>query len=679
MSQCPDERELEAMLLGRIPPARTAELQRHLDVCPDCPAKANGLRLESRLMKLLAGRAPDYETGGEMPPALQGLMKDLESLHSDASPHSNGDDENESGLLPPLQAGELGRLGDYRVLELLGRGGMGAVYLAEDTRLERLVGLKVLQPRRSDDPGERIRFLREARAMAAVRHDNIAVIHEVGVVEGAGKPPTLFLAMERLEGQSLLEWMQAHRRPPVPWIVRIGRESAAGLAAAHSRGLIHRDIKPGNLWLEAPPGWIQFPGDARPALGEVGRVKLIDFGLATPHDPQGRGDSLAAGTLAYMAPEQFAGGPVDGRADLFSLGCVLYELATGDSPFPGRTAGNRPGVVHDPVPTAARDLNPQVPMELSELIARMLAANPADRPATARDVESQLARMDNPPAPRTSSWAGKRVRIGIVIAAASAALAWFAGTIDTVPTPPGEGASRRSDWGDRAPFPAGPPDDLWCRRVAELPSQEQFRTVAMKVEELNPGYESRNAAGWVEVEGVIRFTIVSDVVHDIRPVRGLPDVRNVRIAGTEPGRGILADLSPLVGLRLHTVSLENHPRLTDLSPLSGIRLSRLTLKNTGVRALDAIDGSILEELSIAGSPIIELEPLREMQRLHTFDCVGCPVQSLEPISACPIRHLRAEIVWERDEPILRNMAKLSTINGIPAKDFLRAAPGRPNP
>src|SRR4051812_16155442 len=170
-------------------------------------------------------------------------------------------------LAPPQQPDELGRLGPYRVLAVLGAGGMGIVFRAEDPQLARLVALKAMLPALAASDSARQRFLREARAAAAIKHDHIVTIHQVG--EDRGAP---FLAMEFLEGEPLDARLQREGKLPVAEVLRIGREIALGLAAAHKRELIHRDIKPANVWLEGDPGAL--------ATGVGGRVKILDFGLA---------------------------------------------------------------------------------------------------------------------------------------------------------------------------------------------------------------------------------------------------------------------------------------------------------------------------------------------------------------------------------------------------------------
>jgi serine/threonine protein kinase len=275
-------------------------------------------------------------------------------------------------LVPPRDDGEIGHLAHYRVVKQLGQGGMGVVYQAEDENLRRLVALKVMRGDFANHPEARARFHREAQSVAALRHDNIVTIYQVG--EDRGIP---FLAMEFLKGKSLDDWLRPDRRATVAETLVIGRQVAAGLAAAHAEGMIHRDIKPGNLWLEEPKG----------------RVKILEFGLARQSDGElseltQRGSML--GTPAYMAPEQMRGEIVDYRCDLFSLGCVLYRMITGRLPFQGNTVYAVMAAVASETPPAVTVLNPGVPQRLSDLIARLLAKDARDRPASAQEVFDEL-------------------------------------------------------------------------------------------------------------------------------------------------------------------------------------------------------------------------------------------------------------------------------------------------
>ena len=405
---CPTPHEMRQVLLGRLPEAHLEVLEAHLEGCALCQQVLDRLEVDGPLGCILKEQSPDGAgPDGELGDEVGELVEQLERLGTPSSLGSSGSGSSAAGpadgdgfpFLAPAQAtDELGRLVQYRVLELLGTGGMGLVFRAQDTHLERLVALKVLRPRYSRKPEARERFLREARAMAAVKHDNITTIFQVGEVAAE---PVPFLAMELLEGESLADWLRRHGRPPAALVARLGRQMAAGLAAAHAHGLIHRDVKPANLWLEAPPGWADEPPAARPALAAVGRVKLLDFGLAMPLDDGGREDigpgapeREIMGTPAYMAPEQIRGEPLDGRCDLFALGCVLYELCAGAPPFYRDRRQLRSRTLADPPPRSLTETDPAVPAALAELIGQLLAPRPSDRPVSARWVEQQLATIE---------------------------------------------------------------------------------------------------------------------------------------------------------------------------------------------------------------------------------------------------------------------------------------------
>jgi len=274
-------------------------------------------------------------------------------------------------LALPQAADEIGRLGKYRVMAVLGRGGMGVVFKAQDPHLDRFVALKAMLPSLATSRSAKERFFREAKAAAALKHPHIVTIFDVG--EDRGAP---FLAMEFLEGEALDDRVKRDSRIPVPDILRIGKEVAEGLEAAHERGLIHRDIKPGNIWLE----------------GKKGQVKILDFGLARAMADETHLTQSGAivGTPAYMAPEQACGEKVDHRCDLFSLGCVLYRMCTGELPFKG---SNTLAIIsalalENPVPPLS--LNPALPAELSDLVMKLLAKKREDRPADARAVAEAL-------------------------------------------------------------------------------------------------------------------------------------------------------------------------------------------------------------------------------------------------------------------------------------------------
>lgn len=273
------------------------------------------------------------------------------------------------------------RFDHFRVLKLLGQGGMGAVYLAEDTRLGRQVALKTMRAELAAKPAARERFLREARLAAAVEHDRIVPIYHVG--ESNDIP---YLAMPVLKGQSLAELLKHKSQRSLAQVLRWGRQIAEGLTAAHEKGLIHRDIKPANIWLEASPG----------CESEEFRVKLLDFGLARleQDDTYLTQSGKIVGTPAYMAPEQTRGEKVDARADLWSLGVVLYELLTGRRPFDAPNTFAVLSRIASDHPLAPHLVNRDIPAGLSELVMRLLEKDLEKRPGSAREVINALTEIE---------------------------------------------------------------------------------------------------------------------------------------------------------------------------------------------------------------------------------------------------------------------------------------------
>jgi formylglycine-generating enzyme required for sulfatase activity len=283
-------------------------------------------------------------------------------------------------LAPPQGPGEVGRLGRYRVLRELGAGGMGVVFEAEDTRLDRRVALKVMRLEAAADKDGRARFLREAKAAASLDHEHIVPVFDLGEENGAP-----YLVLPLLRGESLEARLRRQRPLPLAEALRITREMAEGLAAAHEAGLVHRDVKPANVWLSSPGG----------------RVKLLDFGLArlAEGDPGMTRSGAVLGTPAYMAPEQITDPrKVDGRADLFSLGALLFEMLTGRRAFQGQTRDAVLISVATARPPAPHVVNPAVPPEVSDLVLRLLEKAPTQRPSSARQVARQLGALAAPPA-----------------------------------------------------------------------------------------------------------------------------------------------------------------------------------------------------------------------------------------------------------------------------------------
>ena len=279
-------------------------------------------------------------------------------------------------LGPPAGPGELGTLGDYRIRKVIGVGGMGYVFEAEDTILHRTIALKVLRPDLASDAEHRERFLREARAAAGLTSDYVIPVLLVGQAEGLP-----FIVMPLLFGETLQARIE--RRPPLTlWTaLMVIREAAAGLVAAHARGMIHRDVKPANIWLETDG-----PG------GAFRRARILDFGLVRrlQGETSLTSTGFIVGTPNYMAPEQAAGTEIDRRADLFGLGCVAYTVLTGELPFPGNSAMAVMMALASKTPAPVSAKNPVVPPAASDLVNRLLAKDPANRPHSADEVIAVL-------------------------------------------------------------------------------------------------------------------------------------------------------------------------------------------------------------------------------------------------------------------------------------------------
>jgi Tol biopolymer transport system component len=312
------------------------------------------------------------------------------------------------------------RLGPYEIQAVIGTGGMGEVYRARDTRLDRTVAVKVLPPALASDPQFRDRFGREARAISALDHPHVCALYDVGEENGCS-----FLVMQHLEGETLADRIARTARVSVAEALTIGIQIADALDAAHRRGIVHRDLKPGNVMMTRSG------------------ARLLDFGLAKAQAPAGMGASLAAtspapitahgavvGTLAYMSPEQVEGAEADARSDVWAFGCVLYEMLTGVRPFGGASAGSVIGsIMRDTPPPVSRAI-PISPPALDRLVAKCLAKDPDARWQTASDLRDEMqwiagSAVDTPVRATPRS----RRRIAAGIAGAALVFAGIAGSL----------------------------------------------------------------------------------------------------------------------------------------------------------------------------------------------------------------------------------------------------------
>lgn len=384
---CPTPNELEQFLLGLTDDSREAVIETHLDQCPTCQQQLCHMGAEDDLVRALRAAGNDSGTPEALRltdvsaalvdilvPHFQGIAALTDTALVGAS-RTDATATFDAATLLTGSSSESGRrlperLGRYEIRGVLGRGGMGDVLHAYDPLLLRSVAIKVLHADIFDDEEGTERLVREAQSAAAVEHDHIVPIFAVEARHGH-----TCIVMPLLKGQSLHTRLEQTPGPvSLPEILRIGRETAEGLAAAHAHGLIHCDIKPANLWLEAPRD----------------RVRILDFGLAIALHEGSSNRGGISGTPGYLAPEQAQGHPLDSRTDIFSLGCVLYRMATGQAPFTGDKRFMALWTVLAEPPVAASELNSAIPFQLSELISRMMSRHPDERPASAPAVVAAL-------------------------------------------------------------------------------------------------------------------------------------------------------------------------------------------------------------------------------------------------------------------------------------------------
>jgi serine/threonine protein kinase len=617
-----------------------------------------------------------------------------------------------SFLSPSDRSGSLGRLDHYEVLEVVGKGGTGIVLRARDTKLERIVALKVLAVPLAVSGTARQRFVREARAAAAVRDEHVIDIYAV-----RDDAPVPYLVMEYINGCNLEALLRKGGPLEVKEALRIGMQVASALAAAHKHGLIHRDVKPANILLE----------------NGVQRVKLTDFGLARAADDASLTQSgYIVGTPQYMAPEQAAGEPVGPRSDLFSLGSVLYELCTGRPAFRAPTTVAVIRRVCDEAPRPVREVNPELPEPLCRLIARLHAKKPDDRPASATEVADLLAGLladlnggrsrladetsgrQRPPRqvrPTRRKWLW--VAAAVVLLVGGLGLGEATGVTDVRSTvirlisPDGTlvvdvddpGVSVSVDGGDMVITGAGAKeirlkpgqyqikasrdgklvrqelvtvtrngrqivriskeaepltkDEQWEKSMAALPADQQIQAVLRRLKEQNPGFDG-------PVKSDIRYGQVwglgfhTHAVKDLSPLRALPRLKELACGGPAEFQGQVNDLSPLRGLALKTLWVYDNP-VSDLSPLAGMSLEELHCYRTQVEDLTPLKGMPLTVLYANGAHIADLSPLKGMP-LTRLLLERTPVSDLAPLKGMKLKDL--DVSYTR-------VSDLSPLEGMP--------------
>ena len=363
-----DDSRLAVLLRGDESSAEFAAARGHVETCPTCQQR----------LSTLAAEAGEWEETRELLRANEGDAEVAEERknrpwNADGGRRATSWTEALAKQLlgPPSHPEMLGRLGRYEIERLIGSGGMGIVFKGFDTELNRPVAIKVLAPHLASSGAARQRFAREAKAAAAVVHEHVVAIHNV---ETGGDAP--FLVMQYVAGESLQARIDRQGPLELCEVLRIAHQTAAGLAAAHAQGLVHRDVKPSNILLEQG----------------LERALLTDFGLARASDDASLTyTGHALGTPHYMSPEQARGDAVDAASDLFSLGSVIYTMCTGRPPFRAETAYGVLRRITDTEARPIRETNPQVPAWLDALVQKLLAKSSADRFHSADELADVLA------------------------------------------------------------------------------------------------------------------------------------------------------------------------------------------------------------------------------------------------------------------------------------------------
>ncbi|MEZ6141429.1 MAG: protein kinase [Zavarzinella sp.] len=638
----------------------------------------------------------------------------LVGMAVDNSSHQSQSDE----LVPfrrylqPGSPGCMGQLSHFQIIRVIGRGGFGTVVLARDLKLDRLVAIKMLDPRLAVTSAPRKYFLREARCAAKLSHPNVV---QIFAVEDS---PTPYMVMEYIEGETLQDKLDREGPLDICSGIEIGQQIAAGLDAAHQYDLIHRDIKPANILIEKG----------------TQRIKITDFGVARTVDDASLTQSGAVvGTPMYMSPEQANGDPVDHRSDLFSLGSVLYTLFSGRPPFRASTQLAILKRVAEDRPRCIGEVNPDLPTFIVRLVERLHEKDPQNRFQTANDVLDALkslqltSRTKFALSSKASLW--YLIPCCIIIVLLSIVIAFQVGDVQPalsaqiVETPkqdespdPNDFPDKISDTGNVKPFPALQEHDTywkrefqaWKSRVHKYHVWDQIECVYKRLEDFNPGMHPKSPAHMkIVTKGTGRFAKVVEVhirsskLYDASPLQGFPELERLTIEPSKDDfcgftnldsfRGLnvkhlaiwasrVHDLSPLQEIPLEVLILQGG-NVDDLQPIQQMKnLKQLTLHGQKLQSLEQLRGMPLEFLSLWSSPVTSLEPLRGMPLTYLnlgetqisdvsplegmkldFLCLNCSkVEDLNALKGMPLRDLMIQRT---------NIKDISVIRGMPLKSL----------
>ncbi|MCX6901105.1 MAG: SUMF1/EgtB/PvdO family nonheme iron enzyme [Verrucomicrobia bacterium] len=621
-------------------------------------------------------------------------------------------------------------LGGYAVLELLGKGGMGAVFKARQPVLDRIVALKVITSRAAEDPAYIARFRQEAKAAAQLNHPNIVQVHAAGEDRGIH-----FIVEEFVEGENLQDRLsrEGHMDPQEALAVCVFVADGLKYAWDEAR-IIHRDIKPANIF-----------------LSNKGAVKVGDLGLAKSVGAEGASaltqSGMTVGTPYYCSPEQTrADKEIDFRSDIYSLGCTLYHMLSGKKPYEGAPNESPMSVMIKQAtapPPAILQVLPDCPSQVVMLLNKMLAKHPSARHASYDVLIADLRRLHdllgqpqaNAPvssALHAGTVAQKRKPVviygGIAAAVATVAviglLVWSpwkergasereaSGVAPVVEPKPGLESRLQAESAPPQPAKAGTPNPeaptpkppekkqeaiAEATKAAKMPAlpatDSAIQTPKSKIQ--NPVDSAFLAAvaaldpedqvsrvmdkllllnpkfdgkqsHKIENGKVTELTFSAAEVSDISPLKALPHLQSLTIGGTAQKR-TLSDLSPLKGLKLTKLAIHS-TAVSDLTPLAGMPLASLQISNTRVSDLLPLRGAPLTWLSCVDAPVKDLAPLAGAP-LATLWCGGSQVTDFSPLKAVPLKELSCDFQPERDKVALFAIKTLESINGKPAADF----------
>lgn len=573
-----------------------------------------------------------------------GSAQDLSRPSSVASTLNDGNATSRQSLGGNVDVTLSGQsLGGYRLCEVIGAGGMGVVYRALDSRLDRSVAIKVMKSDVAGSDAARERFLREARLQSKVECDHVVAVFAADEVNGVP-----YLVMPLLRGATLATKL-SQGRMPLSQVLRVARETALGIAAAHRQDLIHRDIKPSNIWLE-----------------ESGRAKLMDFGLVRPTADAGAitHSGNLVGTPSYMSPEQITGGRVDKQADLFSLGCVLYEMCTGVRPFAAAQLVDILDNVRFADPTPIRSFDPSAPPELVRLIEWLMEKDPVRRPTDAATVANELAALevrlagssprdvDFVRAARQSRLARHWLAIGVMIAVVGGAVAWRPWRrLKEAPMAEPSKALPSATIDANAPFVDQPLDPEWTMRLRTSSRDQQRQMLMEELVRRNPRFAGELEFLTWDNASYAKIKTNSCGLSDLTPFAAIPGLVDLECMGQFGAPGDIRSLEAIRGLPLVQAGFSHNP-IADLSPLAGMAIQSLWISDIEATDFSPVYGMPLKILhATSRSPSARIDAARLADK---------PIVDLwlEPEQCVNLERLRS-------------MTQLRLIRNRPAAEFWR--------